>query len=77
MKNIIDESQIPYSKIKNFYFFQSKRWDLEFYNDKIVKLPKFLKIKTLNDLFELLNDQKFIEKKLIDLRVQDQIITND
>ena len=77
LKKIIDQSKIPYYKIRNFYFFQSKRWDLEFDNNKIVKLPKFLKKKTLNDLFELLNDQRFTEQKLIDLRVQDQIITND
>ncbi len=77
LKKIIDQSKIPYNKIKNFYFFQSKRWDLEFNNNKIAKLPKFHEKKTLNNLFELLSDQRFSEKKIIDLRVKDQIITND
>ena len=29
LKTIIDQSKISYNEIKNFYFFSSKRWDLE------------------------------------------------
>ena len=28
LKKIIEESKLSYNQIKNFYFFQSKRWDL-------------------------------------------------
>ena len=39
-KKIIDNSKISYNEIKNIYYFQSKRWDLELENNILLKLPK-------------------------------------
>ena len=53
-KKIIDNSKINYEEIKNLYYFQSKRWDIELNNNLIVKLPK----KNLDNSLEKWNYQK-------------------
>ena len=39
-KKIVDNSKINYREIKNLYYFQSKRWDIELHDNLIIKLPK-------------------------------------
>ena len=72
IKEIIDKSKISYSKIKNLYFFPSKRWDLELIDNTIIKLPNDNINLALNLAIEFLNDHKFI-----DARIKNQIILND
>ena len=38
--NLIEQSKLPFNQVKNLYFFQSKRWDLELKNNIILKLTK-------------------------------------
>jgi cell division protein FtsQ len=72
IKEIIDKSKISYTKIKNLYFFPSKRWDLELINNTIIKLPNDNINLALNLAIEFLD-----ENKLIDARIKNQIILND
>ena len=72
IKEIIDKSKISYSEIKNLYFFPSKRWDLELRDNTIIKLPNDDIDLALNLAIEFLDDNK-----LIDARIQNQIIIND
>ena len=72
IKEIIDKSKISYTKIKNLYFFPSKRWDLELIDNTIIKLPSDNINLALNLAIEFLNDHKFI-----DARIKNQIILND
>jgi cell division protein FtsQ len=72
IKEIIDKSKISYTEIKNLYFFPSKRWDLELIDNTIIKLPNDNINLALNLAIEFLNDHK-----LIDTRIQNQIILND
>ena len=72
IKEIIDESKISYSEIKNLYFFPSKRWDLELRDNTIIKLPSNNINIALNLAIEFLNNNKFI-----DARIENQIILND
>ena len=76
-KNIIDESKFVYSKIKNLYFFSSNRWDLELSNDVLIKLPKNYTKESLELAYEFLQNQNFQDIKIIDARVNNQIILND
>ena len=76
-KKIIDQSQLDYNKIKTFYFFQSKRWDIEFKNNIILKLPNEEVNQALNNVNLFLNDNRFRNLKIIDSRVKNQIIIND
>ena len=76
-KKIIDQSKLPYSNIKKFYSFKSGRWDLEVSSGILIKLPDS-EIKNALDLcFEILNDDKFKNVKIIDLRQTKRLITNE
>ena len=59
------------------FFFPSKRWDIEIKNGIIIKLPKSNVKKSLNQSFEVLNDEKFKNIKIIDIRIKNQIILNE
>ena len=75
--NIIEQSRFSLNEIKNLYFFPSKRWDLELKNNVILKLSKdHIKI-SLDQAFELLNDNNFNDIKIVDARIKNQIILND
>ena len=76
-KKIFDNSKFEYSQVKNLYFFPSKRWDIEFKNNKILKLPKKSSDISLDYLFEFFNDKKFSNIKIIDARIKNQIILNE
>ena len=77
IKEIIDKSKISYSEIKNLYFFPSKRWDLELKNNTIIKLPNDNTYLALNLAIEFLYDNEFINNKIIDARIENQIILDD
>ena len=72
IREIIDKSKISYSEIKNLYFYPSKRWDLELRDNIIIKLPIDDIDRALNLAIEFLDDNK-----LIDARIENQIILND
>ena len=76
-KNIIDSSKISYDRIKNIYFFNSKRWDIELNSNVLIKLSKNNPSLSLNTAFTILDHKNFNNAKIIDLRVNDQIIIND
>jgi len=73
-KKIVDESKFTYEMINNFYFYPSKRWDLELKNGIRIKLSNLNIIDSLNRSFEFLKDENFRDIKLIDARVKNQII---
>ena len=74
LKKKIDESQLSYEEINNFYFYPSKRWDLELKDGIIIKLSNLNILNSLNRSFEFLNDKNLRDIKIIDLRVKNQII---
>ena len=77
LKDLIDNSEIEFDQIKNFYFFKSKRWDIETKNNLIVKLPLNEIETSLHYLSKIIISEKFNDIKLIDLRQKNQIILND
>jgi len=76
LKNIIDNSNFNYSQIKKFYYFKSKRWDIETKDGLLINLPS----KNLNNSFKILSriqkNNDFNDYRNIDLRQQNQIIVN-
>ena len=76
-KEKIDESKFKYKDIINLFFFSSDRWDIQFKNDLLIKLPSKNIKKTLDIVSDFLqeNDNKSI--KIVDARIQNQIILND
>ena len=77
IKKIIDQSQISYEEIKNFYFFSSKRWDLELKDNTIIKLPNKNKKFALKFALEFLHNKELKDNRIIDARIENQIILND
>ncbi len=75
--HIIEQSKLPINQVKNLYFFQSKRWDLELKNNVILKLSKDHTKLSLDQAFEFLNDNNFNDIKVVDARIKNQIILND
>lgn len=76
IKKIIEDSKISYDSIKNFYFFKSKRWDIELKNNILIKLPKDNVKETLNDAFKFMKEINFGNIRIIDARIKNQIIIN-
>ena len=75
--NIIEQSKLSFNQVKNLYFFPSKRWDLELKNNVILKLSKDHTKLSLDQAFEILNDNNFNDIKIVDARIKNQIILND
>jgi cell division protein FtsQ len=76
-KNIVNKSKFSYKEIKNLYFFSSKRWDLELNNDIIIKLPENYIKESLHLVFDFLQNKSFVDIRIIDARIKNQIILND
>ena len=77
LKKKIDQSKFSYEEIKNLYFFPSKRWDIELKNKIILKLPKDNIGNSLDHIFQFLKNDSFNKIKIVDARVNNQIILND
>ncbi len=72
----LKKAKFPLAKIKNFYFFESGRWDLELRDGKLIKLPnKDYLISIENFMTTSLND-KMNSFKIFDYRIQNQLILN-
>ena len=77
LKKIIDYSNFNFKEIKNLYFFPSGRWDVETLSNVLIKLPKDRLKESLDLSLNLLNNEKFENIKLIDVRQKNQVIIND
>jgi len=74
---IIKKSGFDIRKVKKINFFPSKRIDIEFENKKKIKFPINFKVDDLNFGFRVINDKKFKQVKIIDLRIPNKVITDD
>ena len=68
--------KFPIEKIKSFYFFESSRWDLIMYDNKVIKLPIKDYIISLKNFMDSKNNSKFNNYKIFDYRIKDQLILN-
>ena len=76
-KKIIDKSKFEYENIENIFFFSSGRWDIQFKNDLLVRLPSKNIKKTLDLVSDFLLENNNNSIKIVDARIQNQIILND
>ena len=68
--------QFPLETIKSFYFFESGRWDLVMYDDKMIKLPTQDYLLSLKNYMESRNNTNFNNYRIFDYRIKDQLILN-
>ena len=76
-KTIIDNSKFEYKDINNIFFFLSERWDIQLKNEILIKLPSKNIKKTLDLVSDFLLENKNNTIKIVDARIQNQIILND
>ena len=74
---IINKSNLDIRNIKKIIFFPSKRIDLELENKKKIRFPINFTINDLNLGFKIINNEKFNQSKIIDLRILNKVITYD
>ncbi len=72
--NKLSENNFPQKKIKNYYYYQIDRWDIQLLNDKIIKFPPNKLQKAIQQSVELLNREDFQNYNVIDLRIHGKIV---
>ena len=75
LNEFLNKSNFELSKIESFYYYQSKRWDIKTKKGLIIRLPSELNINLLNEVLQILEDEKFKDIKTLDFRQKNQIIT--
>ena len=66
--------EFPLNSIQKFILFDSKRWDLETKDKKIIKLPKKNYNKSLENFLNLRNKNNFKKYIVFDYRIENQLI---
>ena len=61
-------------RVKNYYYFQIDRWNLELYNGQIIKFPPVKIKEAIQQSIELLNHKDFNNYNIIDLRIHGKIV---
>ena len=66
--------KFPLNSIQKFILYDSKRWDLETKDKKIIKLPKKNYNKSLENYLNLINKNNFKKYIVFDYRIENQLI---
>ena len=75
LKEILDKSNFDLSKIENFYYFKSNRWDIKTKKGLVIRLPSEINVNLLNTVNQIIEDENFKNIKTLDFRQTNQIIT--
>jgi len=70
----LKKNSFPVKSIKNFYYFQIDRWDLQLLNKQIIKFPSNERSKAIQQSVELLKRDDFKNYNIIDLRIHGKIV---
>ena len=77
LKKIIDKSKLDYGNIKKIYFFNSGRWDIELLDGILIKLPEKNFLQSINTSMDLISKNKIENIRIIDNRIEGQVILNE
>ena len=72
--NQLENNNFSTKRVKNFYFFQIGRWDLQLANNQIIKFPANKREEAIQKSVELLTRKDFENYNIIDLRIHDKIV---
>ena len=72
--NRLKINNFPVDIIKKYTFFETNRWDIETYDNKIIKLPPVNYINSLEKYLSLKNDSSVKKYKVFDFRIEKQLI---
>ena len=72
-KKNVDASEFEFRNLKLILFYPSNRWDIQTNNGFLIKLPEIDLLEALNIAYKIINDDRFIANKTIDLRIANNI----
>ena len=72
--NQLKNNNFPKKRVKNFYYFQIGRWDLQLLNGQIIKFPANKTTEAIKQSVELLDRKDFENYNIIDLRIYGKIV---
>ncbi len=72
--NLLESNNFSTKQVKNFYYFQIGRWDLQLLNNQIIKFPANKVTEAIQRSVELLVRKDFENYKTIDLRIHGKIV---
>ena len=73
-KEIINKSEFNFKDFRSIIFYSSNRWDAQTNSGILIKLPEENLIKALKVAHKIINNNKFKDVEIIDLRISNQII---
>ena len=74
-KKLLESNNFNLDLVSNYYFYQINRWDLVLNTKKIIKFPSKNLEEAIKVVNKLLDNKDFDEYSVIDLRINDKIIT--
>ena len=72
--NMLKLSKLDYDKINEIVFFKSGRFDINLEDKTLIKFPIRYTKEIINYSSYLLNDKRFVNSKVIDLRLENRMI---
>ena len=73
----INNQKFDLSKIEKYYYFQSKRWDIEFQDGVILRLPIKNSENSLKIFKALRENKKIGSSNIVDLRLSNRIVLSN
>ena len=70
----LKEIDFPFDLIKRYYLYESRRWDLETYKKRLIKLPAENYTKSLKNFMNLRKENNFDKYEVFDYRINNQLI---
>ena len=77
LKKIIDKSEFQFEQIESFYYFPSNRWDIKTKDGFLIKLPEKNIEESLKFAVLIKINEEFKDKKIIDLRISNNIVLSN
>jgi len=77
LKKIIDKSKFKFEEIESFYYFPSNRWDIKTKDGFLIKLPEKNIKESLKFAVLIKINEEFKDKKIIDLRISNNIVLSN
>ena len=74
LQEILLKNGFKLDKIKKYYYYKSKRWDIENNDNVLLRLPSENIENSLKNYRTLIKTNKIIKSNLIDLRIKNKII---
>ena len=74
--NYLKKINFPVNEIKSFHHFNIGRWDITFYDNKVLKMPQKNYNKILKNFILIKGNKNFDKYQIFDYRIKDQLILN-